>query len=217
MVLNNGWDVILKDYLNSNAYKNLMHKVDNLYNSNICYPEYHNIFNALNSLKYEDVKVVIIGQDPYHGEGEAHGLAFSVREGIKMPPSLRNIFKELKDDVGIERSKTDLTDWVNQGVLLLNAVLTVTKDTPGSHKDIGWQEFSDLVITKLNERKTPVIFVLWGNYAISKEKLINNPIHYIIKSVHPSPLSANRGFFGSKPFSKINNYLEKDYDYQIKW
>ena len=216
-MLNNGWDLILSDYLNSNAYKSLINTVNKLYNSNICYPEYNNIFNAFNSLKYDDVKVVILGQDPYHGEGEAHGLAFSVRDGVKIPPSLRNIFKELNDDLGIKRTKTDLSDWELQGVLLLNTVLTVTKDSPGSHKDIGWQEFSDLVITKLNERKTPVVFVLWGNYAISKEKLITNPIHHIIKSPHPSPLSASRGFFGSKPFSRINNYLENDYHYQIKW
>ena len=216
-MLNNGWDLILSDYLNSNAYKSLINTVNKLYNSNICYPKYNNIFNAFNSLKYDDVKVVILGQDPYHGEGEAHGLAFSVRDGVKIPPSLRNIFKELNADLGIKRTKTDLSDWELQGVLLLNTVLTVTKDSPGSHKDIGWQEFSDLVITKLNERKTPVVFVLWGNYAISKEKLITNPIHHIIKSPHPSPLSASRGFFGSKPFSRINNYLESDYHYQIKW
>ena len=216
-MLNNGWDLILSDYLNSDAYKSLINTVNKLYNSNICYPEYNNIFNAFNSLKYDDVKVVILGQDPYHGEGEAHGLAFSVRDGVKIPPSLRNIFKELNADLGIKRTKTDLSDWELQGVLLLNTVLTVTKDCPGSHKNIGWQEFSDFVITKLNERKTPVVFVLWGNYAISKENLITNPIHHIIKSPHPSPLSASRGFFGSKPFSRINNYLENDYHYQIKW
>lgn len=216
-MLGNGWEIILKDYLESNNYQKLMQQVNKLYSSNICYPEYHNIFNAFNNLKYEDVKVVILGQDPYHGTGEAHGLAFSVLDGINSPPSLKNIFKELHDDLGIIRTKTDLSDWLDQGVLLLNSVLTVTKDTPGSHKDIGWQEFSDYVISKLNERKEPVIFVLWGNYAISKEYLITNPIHHIIKSPHPSPFSARKGFFGSKPFSKINNYLEKDYHYQIKW
>ena len=211
--MNNDWQEILKDYdLNP-----VLNQVKELYNSNICYPKYHDIFNALNLLPYEDVKVVIIGQDPYHGEGEAHGLAFSVLEGIKMPPSLRNIFKELESDLGIKRNKTDLTDWEEQGILLLNSVLTVTKDTPGSHKDIGWQEFTDYIITKLNERNTPIVFVLWGNYAISKEKLITNKIHHVIKSAHPSPLSASRGFFGSKPFSKINTYLKADYNTEIKW
>ena len=216
-MINNGWDIILKDYIESDDYKKLIDVVNKLYRSNICYPEYNNIFNAFNHLKYEDVKVVILGQDPYHGEGEAHGLAFSVPQGVKIPPSLNNIFKELNNDLGIKRTKTDLSDWVDQGVLLLNSVLTVTKDTPGSHKDIGWQEFSDYVISKLNERKIPVVFVLWGNYAISKEKLITNPIHHVIKSPHPSPFSARKGFFGSKPFSKINDYLQKDYHYQIKW
>ena len=216
-MINNGWDIILIDYIESDDYKKLIDVVNKLYRSNICYPEYNNIFNAFNHLKYEDVKVVILGQDPYHGEGEAHGLAFSVPQGVKIPPSLNNIFKELNNDLGIKRTKTDLSDWVDQGVLLLNSVLTVTKDTPGSHKDIGWQEFSDYVISKLNERKIPVVFVLWGNYAISKEKLITNPIHHVIKSPHPSPFSARKGFFGSKPFSKINDYLQKDYHYQIKW
>ena len=216
-MINNGWDIILKDYIESDDYKKLIDQVNKLYRSNICYPEYNNIFNVFNHLKYEDVKVVILGQDPYHGEGEAHGLAFSVPKGVKMPPSLNNIFKELNNDLGIKRTITDLSDWVDQGVLLLNSVLTVTKDTPGSHKDIGWQEFSDYVISKLNERKKPVVFVLWGNFAISKEKLITNPIHHVIKSPHPSPFSARKGFFGSKPFSKINNYLQKDYHYQIKW
>lgn len=216
-MINNGWDIILKDYIESDDYKKLIDQVNKLYRSNICYPEYNNIFNVFNYLKYEDVKVVILGQDPYYGEGEAHGLAFSVPKGVKMPPSLNNIFKELNNDLGIKRTITDLSDWVDQGVLLLNSVLTVTKDTPGSHKDIGWQEFSDYVISKLNERKKPIVFVLWGNFAISKEKLITNPIHHVIKSPHPSPFSARKGFFGSKPFSKINNYLQKDYHYQIKW
>lgn len=212
-MISNDWQEVLSEYdLNP-----VLNQVKKLYNSNICYPEYNNIFAALNLLPYNDVKVVIIGQDPYHGEGEAHGLAFSVRQGIKMPPSLRNIFKELESDLGIKRTKTDLTDWEDQGVLLLNSVLTVTKDTPGSHKDIGWQEFTDYIITKLNERNTPIVFVLWGNYAISKDKLITNQIHHVIKSAHPSPLSASRGFFGSRPFSKINHYLEQDYKKTIHW
>ena len=216
-MLNNGWNEILADYLKSANYLKLIKEVDKLYDSNICYPKYEEIYAALNMLKYEDVKVVIIGQDPYHGEGEAHGLAFSVRQGVKIPPSLRNIFKELYSDLGITRLSTDLSDWEEQGILLLNSCLTVTKDTPGSHKDIGWQEFTDYIIKKINEKNEPVVFLLWGNYAIGKEKLITNPIHHVIKSAHPSPLSASRGFFGSKPFSKINEYLEKDYKKTIHW
>ena len=157
-----------------------------------------------------------MGQDPYHGEREAHGLSFSVREGVKMPPSLANIFKELEADLGIKRTKTDLSDWAYQGVLLLNSILTVEKDKPLSHSFLNWEKFTDAVIKKLSDRGN-VIFVLWGSFARNKKVLINTKKSYIIESVHPSPLSCYRGFFGSKPFSKVNNILKKEGLEEIKW
>ena len=187
------------------------------YKTKTIFPPYENIFDALRFTDYDKVKVVILGQDPYHGLGEAHGLSFSVRENVKMPPSLLNIFKELYSDLGIKRTKSDLTDWAKEGVLLLNSIMTVVKDTPLSHKNKGWEIFTDNIISKLNEREEPVIFLLWGNFARSKKELITNKRHKIIESVHPSPLSASRGFFGSKPFSKINNYLKEMNKEEIKW
>lgn len=216
-MFNNDWDIVLKDIIDSSYFNDLMNRVNQEYEDNIVYPKKDDLFKALRLLNYADVKVVIVGQDPYHGEGEAHGLAFSVPEGIKIPPSLRNIFKELYNDLGIVRTKTDLTDWEESGVLLLNSVLTVKKDTPGSYSKFGWQSFTDEVIKKLNERNKPVVFILWGNYAISKECLITNNRHLVIKSVHPSPLSASRGFFGSKPFSKTNNFLKTNNIIEIEW
>ena len=203
-MINKKWDVILKEDFESPYFEKLGIFVKNEYKHKIIYPEYKDIFNALRYTDYDDVKVVILGQDPYHGEHEAHGLSFSVKEGVPMPPSLRNIFKELKDDIGVDRTQTDLTDWAKQGVLLLNSIMTVVKDTPLSHKDKGWEIFTDSIITKLGEREKPLVFILWGNYARSKKVLIKNKNHLIIENVHPSPLSASRGFFGSKPFSKIN-------------
>ena len=176
-----------------------------------------NIFKALEYTDYNDIKVVILGQDPYHGEGEAQGLSFSIPNDIRITPSLRNIFKELKNDLNIERTNTDLSDWAKQGILLLNAILTVCKDTPLSHKDKGWEIFTDEIIKKINEREEPVVFILWGNYARSKKKLITNKNHYIIESAHPSPLSASRGFFDSKPFSKTNNILISINKESIRW
>ncbi len=168
-MINNDWDNVLKDEYNKEYFKNLMSFVDDEYNNKTIYPEYSNIFNALKHTNYNDVLVVILGQDPYHGEGEAHGLSFSVLEGVKMPPSLRNIFKELKSDLDIDRTKTDLTDWADQGVLLLNSILTVLKDTPLSHKNKGWEVFTDKIIEKLGERDKPMVFILWGSYARSKK------------------------------------------------
>ncbi|MCQ2976556.1 MAG: uracil-DNA glycosylase [archaeon] len=201
-----------KDY-----FKKIISRVNREYITKIIYPEYPNIFNAFRLTDYDQVRVVILGQDPYHGDGEAHGLSFSVREGIKRPPSLNNIFKELKDDLGIYRTNNDLSDWGKQGVLLLNSILTVEKDKAASHKDIGWEIFTDNVIKLLNERDEPIVFILWGNYARSKKVFITNKKHYVIESNHPSPLSANRGFFGSKPFSKTNNFLIKNGYEPIKW
>ena len=216
-MINKKWDIILKDELKKEYFKNLGVFIKNEYKTKTIFPPYENIFDALRFTDYDDVKVVILGQDPYHGLGEAHGLSFSVRENIKMPPSLLNIFKELYSDLGIKRIKTDLTDWAKEGILLLNSIMTVVKDTPLSHKDKGWEIFTDNIISKLNDREDPVIFVLWGSFARSKKELITNSRHKIIESPHPSPLSASRGFFGSKPFSKINNYLKEMNKEEIKW
>lgn len=216
-MINKKWDIVLKDDFESPYFEKLGIFVKNEYKHKIIYPEYRDIFNALRYTDYDDVKVVILGQDPYHGEHEAHGLSFSVKEGVPMPPSLRNIFKELKDDIGVDRTQTDLTDWAKQGVLLLNSIMTVVKDTPLSHKDKGWEIFTDNVIKKLGEREKPIVFILWGNYARSKKDLIKNKNHLIIENVHPSPLSASRGFFGSKPFSKTNAFLEKNGISKINW
>ena len=216
-MINKKWDIILKDELKKDYFKNLGIFVKNEYKTKTIFPPYENIFDALRFTDYDDVKVVILGQDPYHGLGEAHGLSFSVKENVKMPPSLQNIFKELYSDLGIKRTKSDLTDWSKEGVLLLNSIMTVVKDTPLSHKNKGWEIFTDTIISKLNDRVDPVIFLLWGSFARSKKELITNKRHKIIESVHPSPLSANRGFFGSKPFSKINNYLKDMNKEEIKW
>ncbi|MDO4962933.1 MAG: uracil-DNA glycosylase [bacterium] len=216
-MINKNWDIVLKDEFKKDYFKNLGIFVKNEYKTKIVFPPYKNIFDALRFTDYDCVKVVILGQDPYHGLGEAHGLSFSVKEGVKMPPSLLNIFKELYSDLGIKRTKTDLTDWAYEGVLLLNAIMTVEKDKPLSHKDRGWEIFTDTVISKLNERKDPVIFVLWGSFARSKKELITNSYHKIIESPHPSPLSASRGFFGSKPFSKVNKYLKDMSKPEIRW
>ena len=205
--VNNNWDIILKDEYEKEYFKNLLNYINEEYNNKTVYPLKENIFKALEYTDYNDIKVVILGQDPYHGEGEAQGLSFSIPNDIKITPSLRNIFKELKNDLNIERTNTDLSDWAKQGILLLNAILTVCKDTPLSHKDKGWEIFTDEIIKKINEREDPVIFILWGNYARSKKKLITNKNHYIIESAHPSSLSASRGIFDSKPFTKTKNIL----------
>ena len=215
--VNNNWDIILKDEYEKEYFKNLLNYINEEYNNKTVYPLKEHIFKALEYTDYNDIKVVILGQDPYHGEGEAQGLSFSIPNDIKITPSLRNIFKELKNDLNIERTNTDLSDWAKQGILLLNAILTVCKDTPLSHKDKGWEIFTDEIIKKINEREDPVIFILWGNYARSKKKLITNKNHYIIESAHPSPLSASRGFFDSKPFSKTNNILISINKESIRW
>lgn len=216
-MINKKWDLVLKEEFKKDYFKKLGIFVKQEYKTKMVFPPYNNIFDALRFTDYDAVKVVILGQDPYHGLGEAHGLSFSVRNGIKMPPSLQNIFKELKEDLGIIRTTSDLTDWAKEGVLLLNSIMTVEKDKPLSHKNRGWEIFTDTIISKLNERQDPVIFVLWGSFARSKKELITNRQHKIIESVHPSPLSANRGFFGSKPFSKINKYLQDMNKEKISW
>lgn len=216
-MINKKWDIVLKDEFKKEYFKELGIFVKKEYKNKTIFPPYKNIFDALRFTDYDDVKVVILGQDPYHGIGEAHGLSFSVKENVKIPPSLQNIFKELYNDLGIKRTKSDLTDWAQKGVLLLNAIMTVEKDKPLSHKNKGWEIFTDTVISKLNQREEPVIFLLWGNFARSKKELITNNRHKIIESVHPSPLSASRGFFGSKPFSKINTYLKELHKEEIEW
>ena len=216
-MINKKWDILLKDEIEKDYFKELGIFVKNEYNKKTVYPEYKDIFKTLRLTDYDEVKVVILGQDPYHGENEAHGLSFSVPQGIKMPPSLLNIFKELNNDLGVRRTKTDLTDWGEQGVLLLNSILTVVKDSPLSHKNKGWEIFTDRLIELLGEREKPMVFILWGNYARSKKELIKNKNHLIIENVHPSPLSASRGFFGSKPFSKTNDFLIKNNIKPIKW
>ena len=216
-MINKNWDIILKDELKKDYFKKLGVFVKNEYKNKICYPQYKDIFNALRYTDYEQVKVVIIGQDPYHGENEAHGLSFSVRDDVKRPPSLNNIFKELESDLGIKKTNNDLTNWAKQGVLLLNSIMSVVKDTPLSHKEKGWEIFTDNIIKLLNEREQPIVFILWGGYARSKKKLITNKNHYIVESVHPSPLSAYNGFFGSKPFSKTNNFLISKNIVPIDW
>lgn len=210
-MIGNDWDEILKSVFESSGFNKFMGKVKEEYNRHTCYPKYEDIFNALKLTEYKDVKVVILGQDPYHGKGQAHGLSFSVQNGVKLPPSLQNIFKELNSDLNIPIPTTgDLTPWAKEGVLLLNSSLTVRESSPLSHKDLGWEIFTDYIIKMINLKKEPVVFVLWGSFAREKKKYITNKIHYVIESVHPSPFSAYNGFFGSKPFSKINNFLEKN-------
>ena len=206
-MFHNGWDEVLHDEMQKSYFKYIKDFIKEERLSKTIYPPAKDLFNAFKLTDFNDIKVVILGQDPYHGEKEAMGRSFSVRRGVRTPPSLKNIFKELKDDLGIEREDTDLSDWAKQGVFLLNTVLTVEKDKANSHKDIGWEIFTDFVIKQINDRLNNVVFILWGRQARDKKRLITNPSHYIIESAHPSPLSAYNGFFGSKPFSKTNNYL----------
>ena len=217
-MIGNDWDDKLRIIWDSHGFEKFWNLIKKEYETKTVYPEFNNIFSALKLTPYKDVKVVIVGQDPYHGEGEAHGLSFSVMDGIKIPPSLQNIYKELHDDLGLNIPKSgNLTKWAKEGVLLLNNALTVIKDTPNSHQKIGWSLFTNYVIKVLNQKETPVVFILWGRNAQEKEALITNPKHLIIKSAHPSPFSANHGFFGSKPFSKTNEFLIKNKIDPINW
>jgi uracil-DNA glycosylase len=217
-ILNNGWGTLLAEEFEKPYYLELRDFLKDEYASETVFPEMDDIFNALRFTDYKDVKVVILGQDPYHGPGQAHGLSFSVKPGIALPPSLRNIFKELKADLGCEIPDNGfLKKWADQGVLLLNTVLTVRKGEANSHRGKGWETFTDQVIKLLSEREKPVIFILWGKPAQSKLKLIDQSRHKIILSVHPSPLSARRGFFGSKPFSKVNELLRDQGEPGIDW
>ena len=217
-ILHNKWNDILKDQFEQDYYKELRKFLVNEYKTKKIYPGMYDIFNALHYTDYDKVKVVILGQDPYHGPNQAHGLSFSVRPGVPAPPSLKNIYKELHDDLGCYIPNNGyLKKWADEGVLLLNTVLTVRAGLANSHKGKGWEKFTDSVIKALNEREEPMVFILWGNNAISKKSLITNKNHLILQSVHPSPLSASRGFFGSKPFSKTNEFLVSKGIEPIDW
>ena len=217
-MIGNDWDEKLKIIENSEGFKKFLNIINNKYSESIIYPPQKYVFNALKLTSYKNTKVVIVGQDPYHGEGEAHGLSFSVQKGIKIPPSLQNIYKELYDDLKIAPSLYgDLTKWAEEGVLLLNSVLTVEKDKPASHRNLGWELLTDYIIKILNEKEEPVVFILWGNFAKEKIKYITNSKHLILTSTHPSPFSARNGFFGSKPFSKVNEFLKKNNIKPIDW
>ncbi|MFC4557738.1 uracil-DNA glycosylase [Virgibacillus kekensis] len=211
------WNDILTDEFDRPYFQKLQSFLDDAYKNKNVYPERKNLFRALELTPFYRTKVVILGQDPYHGEDQAHGLSFSVKKGMKKPPSLKNIFKELESDLGIEEPEHGcLEGWAEQGVLLLNTVLTVEEGRAGSHQNIGWEEFTNTVIRTLNEKRDPVVFILWGKKAQAKKDLIEEK-HYIIKSPHPSPFSARRGFFGSLPFSKVNTILEKHNLSPIDW
>ena len=217
----NSWNEVLKDEFTKDYYLSLRSFLKEEFSTRTIYPPMYDIFNALKLTSYEDVKVVILGQDPYHGEGEAHGLAFSVKPGIAIPPSLRNMYKELRDSLGCYIPNNGyLVKWAKQGVLLLNTALTVRKDTANSHRGKGWENFTSEVIRKLNGRQKPVIFLLWGSNAKEKAELIDKRVHHVLTSVHPSPLSASRGFFGCNHFKKANDILiamnEAPIDWQIE-
>lgn len=213
----NSWDEVLAEEMNKSYFNHIKNFIKEERKNKTIFPLKEDLFNAFKLTDFKDIKVVILGQDPYHGEKEAMGLSFSVRKGVRTPPSLRNIFKELNDDLGIVRDNTDLSDWAKQGVFLLNTVLTVEKDKANSHKDIGWEIFTDYVIKQINDKLENVVFILWGRQARDKKRLINNSSHYIIESAHPSPLSAYNGFFGSKPFSRTNEFLKEHNKKEIEF
>ncbi|HHW92143.1 MAG TPA: uracil-DNA glycosylase [Firmicutes bacterium] len=220
-ILHNDWHDLLAAEFEKEYYRKLRKFLIYEYKTKTIYPDMYDIFNALHYTSYQEAKVIILGQDPYHGPNQAHGLSFSVKPGVKPPPSLQNIFRELQEDLGCYIPNNGyLKKWATQGVMLLNTVLTVRAGQANSHKNIGWEIFTDKIISLLNNRDDPLVFILWGSHAQSKLNIINNPNHYIIKSAHPSPLSAHRGFFGSKPFSKANRFLasigKKPIDWQIE-
>lgn len=214
----NDWRAKLQDELEKPYLQKLWALIEQYYQEKKIYPAKEDIFNALHFTPYSKVKVLILGQDPYHGEGQSHGLCFSVRRGVKQPPSLKNIFKELEADLGHRApAHGELEAWAKQGVLLLNTVLTVEDGQAASHQKLGWEIFTDRIISLLNERETPIVFVLWGRHAQAKKAAIDTSRHFIIESAHPSPLSARTGFFGSKPFSKANEFLKQQGIEPIDW
>lgn len=217
-ILTNDWESLLEPEFQKDYYQKLRSFLKEEYSNQTIYPDMYDLFNALNYTPYHQVKVVILGQDPYHEPGQAHGLSFSVRPGVRQPPSLQNIFKELNDDLGCPIPRHGcLIEWARQGVLMLNTVLSVRRGAANSHKGMGWEQFTDTVIRDLNAREQPIVFILWGRHAQAKEELITNAHHFIIKSSHPSPFSARYGFFGSHPFSRANHYLESAGEEPINW
>jgi len=217
-ILNDSWWQQLNDEFNKPYYQELREMLKREYAEHTVYPEPNDIYNALHYTSYESVKVVILGQDPYHGPGQAHGLSFSVQPGVNPPPSLRNIFIELQNDIGADiPNHGSLVSWAKQGVLLLNTVLTVRRGQANSHKGKGWEQLTDSIIDVLNKRDKPVVFILWGRHAQMKKERIDTSKHFIIQSPHPSPFSARNGFFGSRPFSRANQYLEQIGDEPIDW
>jgi len=217
-MIGNSWDKFLNEEYEKEYFQTLMSFVKDEYKKKTIYPKQNEVFNAFRYTDFDNVKVVILGQDPYHGPNQAEGLSFSVSNEVLKPPSLKNIFKELESDLGIPFPEhNSLKPWAKQGVLLLNAVLTVEEHKPTSHKDKGWEIFTDDVIKILNKREKPIVFILWGAYARNKKCLITNQNHYIIESAHPSPFSARNGFFGSKPFSKANSFLKENGIEEIDW
>lgn len=217
--MDKSWDSMLGEQIQLDYFKKLLEFLREEYEQQTIFPERENIFRALNETPYDKVKAVIIGQDPYHGEGQAQGLSFSVQPGVKLPPSLRNIYIELQDDINcsLPTESGSLVKWAKEGVLLLNTVLTVRKGEPASHAKKGWEIFTDEIIKKLDQRNQPVVFILWGKHAQQKKQLINSSKHFVIESAHPSPFSARKGFFGSKPFSKTNEYLRSANIEEIDW
>lgn len=217
-MIHNQWDNVLKEEYQKPYFIELIHFLRQEYQTKIIYPPKQDVFNALIYTSYEDVKVVILGQDPYHNPHQAHGLAFSVGPGVPLPPSLKNIYKELHDDLGCSISQHGtLTKWAKQGVLLLNTIMSVEQNKPASHANKGWETFTNAIIAKLNEREQPIVFMLWGNPAKQKGKIITNPNHLVLKSAHPSPLSAYNGFFGCHHFSQANNFLIQHHMQPIDW
>ena len=216
--IGNSWDEVLKGEFDKDYYLSLREFLKKEYYTKTIYPDMYDIFNALKYTPYEDVKAVILGQDPYHQPGQAHGLCFSVKKGVRMPPSLVNIYKELESDLGIEPPGHGcLEEWAKNGVLLLNTVLTVRRSEPGSHKGKGWEVLTDRIIQLLNERKQPMVFILWGSFARSKKSLITSPQHLILESTHPSPFSAHNGFFGGRFFSRANDFLMRTGQEPVNW
>mgnify|MGYP000298348425 CR=1 FL=1 len=216
--IGNSWDIILQEEFKKDYYLNLREFLKYEYSHYHVYPNMYDIFNALKYTDFNDVKAVILGQDPYHGPGQAHGLCFSVKKGVVPPPSLKNIFKELHDDLGLTAPQSgELIPWTKQGVLLLNTVLTVRQGQANSHKGKGWEQLTDAIIKKLNDREKPIAFILWGGNARSKAGLITNPKHGIFQCAHPSPLSAFNGFFGCRHFSKVNSFLTQNGMEPIDW
>lgn len=212
------WKSFFEEECQKDYFKKLMERVDDAYDKSVVFPKREDLFAAFEVTDYPDVRVVLLGQDPYHGDHQAHGFCFSVPKGVKLPPSLRNIYKELHEDIGCPiPTHGTLVKWARQGVFLLNTTLSVEKGKPLSHQTFGWEQFTDEVIKEINKKQERVVFVLWGSHAQKKKKLISNSKHIILEGVHPSPLSAYRGFFGSTPFSKINQYLMEDHQKPIDW